>query len=201
MLKNRFKKLFKSNYTLYTVSSKMLFLLKSRKNYSNVIKNNGCARIIKDILGKNNLVIIGKNSILHSTMVRIRGNNNMINVGSNCTIGPKCSFWIEGNNIEITIRDNCSFTSSVHFNAQENGSKILVGDDCMFSNNIIVRTSDSHPIYDIITGKRINHAKSVFIGSHVWIAPNSKVMKGAIINDGAIIGSDTIVTKEIPWSC
>lgn len=43
----------------------MLFLLKSRKNYSNVIKNNGCARIIKDILGKNNLVIIGKNSLYY----------------------------------------------------------------------------------------------------------------------------------------
>ena len=45
---------------------------------------------------------------------------------------------------------------------------------------------------------RINPPKSVVVGSHVWIAPNSKIMKGADIGDGAIIGSNTIVTKPVP---
>lgn len=70
----------------------------------------------------------------------------------------------------------------------------------MFSNSIIVRTSDSHPIFDE-DGKRSNPAKDVEIGNHVWIAPNSKVMKGVTIGEGSIIGSDTIVTKDIPESC
>ena len=65
----------------------------------------------------------------------------------------------------------------------------------MFSNHIIVRTSDSHPIYDRITKERINKAESVKIGNHVWIAPNTKIMKGSIIPDGCIIGSDTTVSK------
>ena len=67
----------------------------------------------------------------------------------------------------------------------------------MFSNNIIVRTSDSHPIYDN-KRNRINPAKSVIIGEHVWIAPNSKIMKGVTIGNGSIIGSDTMVTKSLP---
>ncbi len=65
----------------------------------------------------------------------------------------------------------------------------------MFSNHIIVRTSDSHPIYDTLTKQRINSPKPVNIGNHVWIAPNTKIMKGAIIPDNCIIGSDTTITK------
>lgn len=74
---------------------------------------------------------------------------------------------------------------------------IMIGNDCMFSNNIIIRTSDSHPIYDKNTKQRINHPQSVIIGNHVWIAPDSKIMKGVEIGDNSIIGSNTFVTKNI----
>lgn len=105
---------------------------------------------------------------------------------------------MEGNNIEIIVGNNSTFTQYVHFNAQEEGAKITVGDNAMFSNHIIVRTSDAHPIFDIKTNVRLNPAKDVFIGNNVWIAPDSKIMKGAIIEDGCIIGSNTMVTKLIP---
>lgn len=74
----------------------------------------------------------------------------------------------------------------------------ICGKDCMFSNTIIVRTSDSHAIIDTITHKRINPAKNVIIGDHVWIAPSTTIMKGAKIGSNTIIGSHTLVTKEIP---
>ena len=83
-------------------------------------------------------------------------------------------------------------------NVQENGMVIKVGNDCMFSNTIVVRTSDSHPIYSLSSNERINDPAPVSIGNHVWLAPNSKIMKGVKIGDGAIIGSDTLVTKDVP---
>ena len=131
-------------------------------------------------------------------MFHILGHNNRIIIGDRWTIGEGCSFWMEGNNITITIGSGTTFTLLCHFNAQENGARIDVGEDCMFSNKIIVRTSDSHPIYDMSSGKRINSPKPVVIGKHVWIAPDSKIMKGAIIGDGCIIGSNTMVSKHIP---
>ena len=88
-------------------------------------------------------------------------------------------------------------TMRCHFNAQEHDTKIIVGEDCMFSNTIIVRTSDSHPIYDK-EGNRINPAKDIIIGKHVWIAPSSVIMKGANIGDGCIIGSHSMVNKNVP---
>lgn len=156
------------------------------------------AKLKKTIRGRNNYISVGEHSILENTVIRMIGDNNSIVFGKSCYVGANCSFWLEGCNIVIHIGDNCTFTKSVHFCSQEDGMSINVGEDCMFSNNIIVRTSDSHPIYDRISGKRINSPKSVMIGKHVWVAPNTNIMKGAIIGDGAIIGSKSLVTNEIP---
>ena len=43
------------------------------------------------------------------------------------------------------------------------GSNLEIGRDCMFSNNVIVRTSDSHAIYDLHINQRLNKTKSISI--------------------------------------
>lgn len=158
-------------------------------------------KIKKHVKGEDNKLRIGKNVFLNNPTIRVIGNHNCIVFDDNVTIGPKCSFWCEGDNIEIHIGKGTSFTTVCHINAQENNSKIIIGEDCMFSNNIIVRTSDSHPIYDIKTGMRINPAKNIIIGRHVWIAPQTIIMKGVTIGEESIVGSRTIVTKDIPSHC
>ena len=164
-------------------------------------ENKGYGTYSKLIKGTNNLIIVGANTRMNQTKFQIYGNNNVIRIGDNCALGSNCSFCIEGNGNTISIGNNSTFVLRCHFNAQEDGSIIEVGEDCMFSNHIIVRTSDSHPIYDIGSGTRINPAKPVKIGNHVWIAPDTKIMKGAIIGDGCIIGSNTMISKEVPTSC
>lgn len=163
------------------------------------VHSNGCYKLSKDILGLNNVIRIGKNSFIKSATVRIHGNNNQLIIDDNVIIGPNCSFWMEGNNCRIHIGSKTTVTRDVQLNCQENNMEISLGQDCMLSNSIIIRTSDSHPIYDRDTGNRINLPKSISIGNHVWIAPNTKIMKGSIIEDGCIIGSDTTVNSTIPY--
>ena len=162
------------------------------------VENRGYGKYRKMIRGNNNKIVIGENTRLTTPMFRIIGNNNTILIGDNCFVGKNCSFWMEGNNIQIIIGNNTTFTQHNHLNAQEEGSIIRVGNNCMFSNHIIVRTSDAHPIFDMETGKRINPARNVDIGNDVWIAPDSKIMKGAEIGDGCIIGSNSMVSNSIP---
>ncbi len=164
------------------------------------INNLGCVKLKKYIKGKGNVINIYKDSFLNGVVIRIVGNNNTITFREGVTIGKNCSFWMEGNNISIDIGSFSSFVHTVHFCAQENNTKIIVGEDCMFSNNIIVRTSDSHPIYDLKSGKRINDPQNVLIGNHVWVAPNTKIFKGVKIGDNSIIGSNSLVTRHIPSS-
>ncbi len=162
------------------------------------ILNHGHYKINKTIIGQKGKLIIGKNSILDHVDIRIVGMNNTINIGKNCYIGKNCSIWLEGNNITVTIGNGCNFTHDTQICAQENNSCITIGNDCMLSHHINIRTSDSHIIYDTITGKRLNYSQSVTIGNHVWIAPEVKIMKGCNIGDCSIIGSNAIVTHSTP---
>ena len=198
-MRKRLRKIVYSNALLYELAA---FIRKIRENIFSkanyTIENKGFARIIRDIQGDGHSICIEEGCVLKNVKFHIRGHNNTIIFEKDCVVGNNCSFWMEGNNILITIGAGTTFTHTVHFCAQESGVSIRVGKDCMFSNNIIVRTSDSHPIYSLEDGTRINPAKNVIIGDHVWIAPNTKIMKGAIIGSGAVIGSDTMVTKTIP---
>lgn len=160
--------------------------------------NRGSYKIHKTIVGKGNMMIIGENSILDHVKIRIKGFNNSISIGKNCYLGKNCSIWLEGNHISVTIGDECSFTHDTQLCAQEDNSYIKIGNDCLFSHHINIRTSDSHLMYNILTGERVNYPSNVIIGNHVWIAPEVKVMKGCYIGDGSVIGSNAIVTKNIP---
>lgn len=153
------------------------------------------------LLGINNTITIGSNCYINFPEVIMSGENNSIIIGDRCHIGPNCSFRLEGRNLCINIENGCSFNSSVHFCAQEENVCIHVGSDCMFSSNISIRTSDSHPIIDSISGQRINPPGCVTIDNHVWVAPDSKIMKGVHIGSGSIIGSDAVVTKSVPMNC
>ena len=46
-----------------------------------------------------------------------------------------------------------------------------------------------------MTGKRINPAKDVKIGNHVWIGYRVLINKGVIIPENTIIGTGAVVTK------
>lgn len=193
------KKVIRGNYTLFELSRELYEFTRRGRGGVQII-NKGCAKLEKNCIGDNNQVFIGAGSILHATEIYIRGNNVNIKIGENVIIGKRSSIRCEGDNISISIGDNTTMTRDVHICAQEEGTSITIGNDCMFSNNIIVRTSDSHPIYGN-TGERLNKAASVAIGNHVWIAPETTIMKGVIVGNNSILGSKSMVTKNIPNDC
>ena len=66
----------------------------------------------------------------------------------------------------------------------------------MFGGNIVLRTTDSHPIYDLTTNELINKGGDIIIGNNVWIAKNGTILKNTKIADGCIIATESIVTKD-----
>lgn len=186
-IKSRVKKTSLLYRVMMTAKQLRDYLLPVRGK-NNRLSIHGCIiGLKKRIVGNDNFVLI-KDSTLVNCEIRINGNGNRLMVEEGCHIGKGCSFWLEGNNNTIVIGRNTSMNVFCHFNAQEHNTKILIGEDCMFSYQITVRTSDSHPIYDQ-DGVRINPAKDVELGNHIWIAPHSVIMKGAKVGDGCIVGS------------
>lgn len=196
---SKLEKIIKSSNVCYSVAN---WLLRTKSKLLGLrglkTENNGYGSFKKDVIGRNNIIQIGKATKVCKSQIRIRGNCNKIVIGKNCKIRKNCSFWITGNNCSIVIGDNVTMQHNNHFNVHEDERSIIIGNGCMLSNNIIVRTSDDHGIFDLSTKKRLNKASDVIIGNHVWIAPNSRVYKGSVIEDGSIIGSNTLVTKRVP---
>lgn len=187
------------NYTLYVASHQLVhFFLKHLRGGLKVV-NHGCAKLRKDVIGADNSITIGKGSLIHKMELYVRGCDNSVEIGKSCIIGHNCSIRIEGNECKVTIGDGTTMTRDIHICVQEDGMSITIGKDCMFSNNIIVRTSDSHPIYK--DGQRINPAAPIVIGNHVWIAPETTILKGVTIGDNCILASKSLLTKSVAESC
>ena len=101
--------------------------------------------------------------------------------------------FIEDNGNEIIIGHNTILAGTIHLACTE-GKKIHIGNNCLFSSEITIRTGDSHSIINK-DGMRINKAKDVTIGNHVWCGHRVIMTKGTYIPNNCIIGTGALVTK------
>lgn len=164
---------------------------------NNIIQWSGALlhKVSLTIVGDNNTILVGSGTTLSNVRIFIRGSGHKLFIGRFCAFKGELLF--EDNGCMISIKD---FTTAegAHIAVTEPNSRIEIGYDCMLAQKIDVRTGDSHSIIDIVTKKRINVAKNVVIGDHVWIASDVKVLKGVSIGSHSIIATGSIVTKSIP---
>lgn len=147
--------------------------------------------------GSNNRLVVPAGARVGKLTVTFDCDNGCLVLGSNTVVGP-ISAWIRvGQDASIRFGDNVSTTETCGFSAVE-GATITVGDDVMIASHNQIRTDDGHPIFDVRSGKRVNPAQDITIGSHVWLAWGACVLGGAAIGDGTVIGMNSLVTGVIP---
>ncbi|MCF6208534.1 MAG: sugar O-acetyltransferase [Ghiorsea sp.] len=73
---------------------------------------------------------------------------------------------------------------------------IIIGNHVLFGPNVHIYTSD-HPKDAAQRKQGICFAKAVNIGNDVWIGGGAKVLAGVSIGDGAIIGANAVVSKDV----
>ena len=146
------------------------------------------------ISGDNNILYIGKNSLLRNCHISINGNNNVLYIGDDCVINST-SFILDNESAEIRIGNKTSIGKAQIVSLEP--YKIEIGEDCMLSYDVEIRNTDSHKIYDKNTNKRINEGNSISIGNHVWLGMRAIILKGVNIEDNSIIAGGSIVTKDV----
>ena len=161
------------------------------------ITNRGSICISKSVIGRNNTMSVGKGACLDRVTVKIQGSNNQIIIGDDTIIGRGCCLYVFGNNCSLKIGNKCSFSHDDELLCQEDNAQIIIGNDCMFSHHINIRTSDAHAVYDSVTTNRVNKAKNIRIGNHVWVTAYCIIQKGANVGDGCIVGTCSIVNHRI----
>ena len=98
--------------------------------------------------------------------------------------------------MKIKIGKDISIISANIFTNQ-GFSEIKIGEDCMFASNVKILGGDGHQICDINTGEVINaYPGKCYIGNHVWLGDESRIMKKVEIQDGSVVGANSVVTKK-----
>jgi acetyltransferase-like isoleucine patch superfamily enzyme len=129
--------------------------------------------------------------------VRILGkvyvNATNVIIGKRVTLYPGVYFWGDG---EIIIGDNVDIGIGTIIFAKK---RVIIGDNVNIAANCYIIDSN----HGISKNKLISDQalqfddEGIVIGSDVWIAAGCKIIKGAKINDGAVIGAMSMVNSEI----
>lgn len=157
--------------------------------------NSGFSHVTIDMVGNDNRIEIDDLCFFNNVTFFIRGNNNLIRIGKEVQFSSGGSLWIEDEYCEILIGERSTFIDA-HIAVTEPNSKIIVGKDCLFAYDIDIRTGDSHSIVDTQTNKRINYAKTVHIGNHVWVTAHVSILKGVSIQDNCVVATRSVITKS-----
>ncbi|SFW40583.1 sugar O-acetyltransferase [Cellulophaga fucicola] len=97
-----------------------------------------------------------------------------------------------GYNIEIGINFFANYNLTIL-----DCAKVTIGDHVMLGPNVAIYTA-AHPIHHTIRNKHYEHALPITIGDNVWIGGNVVINPGVTIGANTVIGSGSVVTKDIP---
>lgn len=170
---------------------KRIFLYISRLNNYFKIKQYGVT-VGKKCIFNGNIYFNGKNRIVIGDDVRINSGKNYNVIGGQCrtilrTIGDG----------KIIIGNRCGISNSAFISA----ASIIIEDDVLIGGNCKVFDTDFHPIDSkqrISNNNKCTNKKPILIKSRAFIGAHSIILKGVTVGENSIVGSGSIVTKDIP---
>jgi acetyltransferase-like isoleucine patch superfamily enzyme len=118
----------------------------------------------------------------------IFGKNSSLIIGRRVYVRKNCVISV-GDNAILELGDNVFLAHGVTIASQK---EIRIGNHTMIAEYCSVRDHDHS-----ISGKNAK-IQPVFIGKKVWLANKVTVTKGVNIGDSAVIGANSVVTKNIP---
>ena len=104
---------------------------------------------------------------------------------------------------ELKIGNNSHIGAFNHISC---ANRIIIGSGVLTGKWVTI-TDNSHGANLLIelsippADRNIFSKGEVIIGNNVWIGDKASIMPGVVIGDGAIIGANTVVTKDIPEYC
>jgi acetyltransferase-like isoleucine patch superfamily enzyme len=170
-----------------------------------MIRTYGFFGLIKLIIQKIRTIIFFSGSRLIRFPIIIRG-KKYIDFGSKLTTGEGCRFEAYNNQKSkksLIFGKNIQLNDYVHITAMNN---VVIGDNVLMASKIYISdcshgfysgeemdsSPEQHPI------DRSYNISEVIIEDNVWLGEFVSVLPGVTIGKGAIIGSNSVVTKDIP---
>ncbi|MGQ2909128.1 MAG: DapH/DapD/GlmU-related protein [Aliihoeflea sp.] len=108
-------------------------------------------------------------------------------------VGDFSYFERHGEAIYTTIGRFCSIAANVRVNALEHPMERVT------THKITYRPNEYFRFHGVDAGYRSHRqAARVTIGNDVWIGHGAVIMPGISIGDGAVVGANAVVTRDVP---
>lgn len=163
-------------------------------------EGNGSPSVKIHFRGSNNTAHLSPGMRAGKLEILFDCDNGVFSLGDNTGVAPFSAYVRIGQDARVIVGDNVSTTSTCYISAVE-GASVIFGDDVMIASENDFRADDGHPIFDIHTGLRVNPAKDIRIGNHVWIGRRATVLGGASIGDGSVLGYSSLLKGSVPNNC
>ena len=147
---------------------------------------------------------VGANSVINIANTRdewksrisiVCGDNCQIDIRGIAQINTHLSIYM-ANDCVLKIGTETIINGPLEI-SQHEPTTIEIGNNCGFAQSKIW-SSDMHSVIDIESGRRINPARDIFIGDHVWVAYDVLVLKGSSIGSGSMVGARSLVNGKFP---
>jgi acetyltransferase-like isoleucine patch superfamily enzyme len=117
-----------------------------------------------------------------------------VHIGSGTRIGPHAFLETQGEGV-IRIGRNCTINAHAFIVAYD---EVTLGDWVLVGEYSSIRDADHGIERGVPVRTQPHKARPVSIGNDVWIGRGVCVTKGVTIDDGAIVGANSVVTKDLP---
>lgn len=121
--------------------------------------------------------------------------NRNITCGKNVTIYPDVMFFGDG---RIEIGDNVDIGNGTIIYASKYGGGVFIGSNTVIAAQCYIIDMDHGIEKGTPIREQSNTVSSVRIGEDVWIAAGAKILKGSRLEDGCIVGAQSVVKGCIP---
>ncbi len=122
--------------------------------------------------------------------ISVSGQAFNIKIGNNVTFFPHSKFEF-CNKAIFEVGDNCVFSYSVLIACSD---RIIIGKDVQIGEYTSIRDS-THDYVHMGKPMKMNKdiSESIIIGNNVWIGRNCLIMPGSVIEDGVVVGANSLV--------
>ena len=137
--------------------------------------------------------------------IYVRGRSSM-KLGDGLTTGVNVrldAFAPRGSGPVLHIGRHVQINDSVHIGAIE---QVVIGDHALIGSRVFIsdhnhgnyQTQDAASAPEIPPADRPLSSRPVRIGRNVWLGEQVCILPGVTIGDGAIVGANSVVTRDIP---